>query len=77
MQSKAAVTVRQIGTADPLEFEVSIIEPKGQSQHRVRLAMSDYRRLAPAAADPGRCVTARFVFCSIASPRKLSSSSLT
>lgn len=62
MVSKAVIEVRPMGRSDPLEFDVSVHEPLGQSHHRVTLSMADHRRLSGGAAEPARCVEAAFRF---------------
>jgi hypothetical protein len=62
MPSKAVIEVRALNDTDPLEFEVSVKEPSGKSEHRVTLSRSDYRRLCGDAAEPRRCVEAAFRF---------------
>ena len=62
MPSQAAIEVRPLGESDPLEFEVAVSEPNGQTRHRVTLSLSDYRRLAGGTADPSQCVEAAFRF---------------
>lgn len=61
MPSKAVIEVRTVSESDPLEFDVSVSEPDGQTHHRVTLSRSDYRRLN-GGADPGRLVKAAFRF---------------
>lgn len=55
------IEVRALDDSDPLEFEVSVKEASGQTQHRVTVSRSDYARLC-SATDPRRCVEAAFRF---------------
>ena len=44
MPSKAVIEVRALNDTDPLEFEVSVKESSGKSEHRVTLSRSDAKR---------------------------------
>ena len=61
MTRKALIEICTISESDPLEFEVRLGEPNGQTCHRVALSMSDYRRLH-GTADPTRLIEAAFRF---------------
>lgn len=61
MGSKAVIEVRALTDSDPLEFEVSVNEPPGRTEHRVTLSRSDYSRLC-AGTEPRHCVEAAFRF---------------
>ncbi len=62
MGSKAVIEVRALTDSDPLEFEVSVKEPLGHTEHRVTVSRSDYGRLCGAAPEPCRCIEAAFLF---------------
>jgi hypothetical protein len=62
MRSKAVIEVRALTDSDPLEFEVSVHEPPGHTEHRVTLSRSDYSRLCGGATEPRYCVEAAFRF---------------
>jgi hypothetical protein len=56
------IVVRQTGSDDPMEFEVTVREGASETRHRVTLRKSDHRRLAGDRAEPGRLVEAAFEF---------------
>jgi hypothetical protein len=62
MGSKAVIEVRALDDSDPHEFEVSVKEASGHTQHRVTLSRSDYARLCSGATHPRGCVEAAFRF---------------
>lgn len=41
----ATITVRRIGEAEPLAFEVGVQDEKSESRHRVTLSQNDFQRL--------------------------------
>jgi hypothetical protein len=62
------IEVRQLGDCDPLQFDVTISESAGRTQHRVLMSKADHQRLGAAlagtaaAAGPVQCIEAAFRF---------------
>jgi hypothetical protein len=59
--SKAAIAVRALSGGDPLEFEVTVRDGRGETRHRVTAARGDVVRLS-AARPPEALVEAAFRF---------------
>lgn len=57
-----AVTVRQRGTGEPMEFDVEVGEGGGATRHRVRMSAASYTALAGGAATPEDVLRAAFAF---------------
>jgi len=55
------IDVKLTGSGDPMEFEVTIRDGKGETHHRVTLARAEACRLA-AECSPDQCVAAAFRF---------------
>jgi hypothetical protein len=58
----AEIEVRPIGEQDGYEFEVTVRERRGSTQHRVTLSQADYERLAAGQASPEALVAESFRF---------------
>lgn len=56
------IEIRQTRGGDPLEFEVTVREPSGQTQHRVTISGADHARLTGGRYPPGRCIEASMRF---------------
>lgn len=56
------IDVRQLGTGDPLEFEVVVREGTGETRHRVTMAKDVCTRLAGGRFTPEQCIDASFRF---------------
>jgi len=55
------IQIRRI-KGDPLEFEVTIREPNGESRHRVTMDRESCGRLGAGRQSPEQCVEAAFRF---------------
>jgi hypothetical protein len=58
----ADIWVTQLSGHDGYEFQVSIKDRRGETQHRVTLKEADYQRLTGGEASPKELVTASFHF---------------
>jgi hypothetical protein len=58
----AEILVTKSGRADGYEFQVTVEEGRSETQHRVTLTESDYRRLAGGEASPEELVVESFRF---------------
>jgi hypothetical protein len=56
------IEIRRIKDGDPLEFEVTIREPNGESRHRVTMDRKTCKRLTADRHAPERCLEASFRF---------------
>ena len=55
------IVVRQIGSGDPMQFEVEVREGGGQTRHRVTMAQATYKKLA-GDSSPEAFIRAAFAF---------------
>lgn len=55
------IVVRQIGSGDPMQFEVEVCEGGGQTRHRVTMAQATYKELA-GDSSPEAFIQAAFAF---------------
>jgi hypothetical protein len=58
----ANIEVKKSDRGDSYEFQVSVKEGRGETQHRVTLRKADYERLAGGQASPEALVTESFRF---------------
>jgi hypothetical protein len=58
----ANIEVEKSDHGDSYEFQVTVTEGKGKTQHRVTLRKADYERLAGGQASPEALVTESFRF---------------
>jgi hypothetical protein len=58
----ANIEVKKSDHGDSYEFQVTVAEGKGETQHRVTLRKADYERLAGGQATPEALVTESFRF---------------
>ncbi|MEJ2555638.1 MAG: hypothetical protein P8186_05320 [Anaerolineae bacterium] len=58
----ANIEVKKSDLGDSYEFQVTVAEEKGETQHRVTLRKADYERLAGGQASPEALVTESFRF---------------
>ena len=56
------IEIRRIKDGDPLEFDVTIREPNGESRHRVTMDREVCKRLTADRHPPERCLEASFRF---------------
>ena len=56
------IEVRRIKDGEPLEFDVVIREPKGETRHRVTMDQETCQRLTAGRHSPERCLEASFRF---------------
>jgi hypothetical protein len=56
------IEVTRTGEGDPLTFEVTVREGRGESRHRVTMAQATCERLAGGKHAPERCLEAAFRF---------------
>ena len=57
-----SITVRQTGSADPMEFEVEVRERGGETRHRVSMTRATHASLAAGRSSPEDCIRAAFAF---------------
>jgi len=58
----ATITVRQIGSTEPMEFAVEVRERGGQTRHRVTMTRATHTALCGSHASPEQCIRAAFAF---------------
>jgi hypothetical protein len=58
----ATIEVQRTDDGEPYEFQVTVKEGLGKTQHRVTLWQADYERLSGDKADPETLVTESFHF---------------
>ncbi|MCI0401061.1 MAG: hypothetical protein L0Y67_01390 [Gammaproteobacteria bacterium] len=56
------IRVHQTWNGEPMEFNVTVKEANGQTQHHVTITQSTYRALTGARVRPEQCVEAAFKF---------------
>jgi hypothetical protein len=56
------IDVQRTAAGDPLEFEVTVREGRGETRHRVTMARATCERLTGGQHTPERCLEAAFRF---------------
>ena len=56
------VEVVQTGSGDPLEFDVTVADGRGETRHRVTMSKATYQKLTAGKVGAEQCIRAAFSF---------------